>query len=496
LAAIDAALGSASATDGCRAPSLIISTGVVQNNGCARFQTRTFTAIDSCGNAAVISRTATWIVDVTPPTIATTGTSLTLGCNPSAAAIDAALGSASATDSCSTPTLTASTDTVQISGCSRSQTRTFTASDACGNTATTSRTATWTKDITPPTISCPGNKTIQCDAPVVFDQPTAIDSCAGLPTIEVVSTSADGLTRTWRATDACGNTATCSQTIVFALCGPHIFPTATTCCHYVSGTAAQLQKVCYTKTGNSISNAIPGVFFYYTFVTAPLSGPFVITVEQFNNNSNFQLFAIQNATQLRLTDMSCSTGSIAFSGTITGVNNSQATLTVSSYSPGARYVLSVKYDAKSIIGSSFAGNPTVAYTFRSNVNGFIAPGSTGTLNAQSGCQDDTPSPPNNCQLSPVSLAVGQQTNSEPTITAFPNPFKDIVNFQISATVSGKVTLEVYDLQGQKLSIAFNGWMMAGEVRNIQYRSRSSSGGLIYHLIIGDKRMAGTVFSFK
>ena len=35
----------------------------------------------------------------------------------------------------------------------RSQTRTFTATDACGNTATISRTVTWTEDVTPPVFT-------------------------------------------------------------------------------------------------------------------------------------------------------------------------------------------------------------------------------------------------------------------------------------------------------------------------------------------------------
>ena len=35
-----------------------------------------------------------------------------------------------------------------------SQTRTFTARDACGNTSTASRTVTWTADLTPPVNHC------------------------------------------------------------------------------------------------------------------------------------------------------------------------------------------------------------------------------------------------------------------------------------------------------------------------------------------------------
>src|SRR5204862_1473652 len=49
------------------------------------------------------------------------------GCNPTSSAITAALGSASATDACSTATITFTDGTVSTSSCSSSQTRIFTA---------------------------------------------------------------------------------------------------------------------------------------------------------------------------------------------------------------------------------------------------------------------------------------------------------------------------------------------------------------------------------
>jgi hypothetical protein len=90
--------------------------------------------------AATASRTITWTSDLTPPVITTGGTTTTLGCNPTVADIDAALGTASASDACGTPTVTSLDGAVTSNGCDRSQVRTFTAVDACGNTATTSRT--------------------------------------------------------------------------------------------------------------------------------------------------------------------------------------------------------------------------------------------------------------------------------------------------------------------------------------------------------------------
>src|SRR5439155_18935404 len=77
------------------------------------------------------------------------------------------------------------------------------------------------EDLTPPTITCVPNKTVECTSVWSFDPPTASDTC-GTATITIVGTVTNltghcgntfDATRTWRATDACGNTADCSQTV-------------------------------------------------------------------------------------------------------------------------------------------------------------------------------------------------------------------------------------------------------------------------------------------
>ncbi len=166
------------------------SDGGVQSSGCARSQRRTFTAEDGCGNTSTASRTVTWIVDVTPPSILTGGSGLNLGCNPDAVEINTALGTATATDACGAPTITVSDDAVQSNGCARSQRRVWSAIDGCGNTSTASRTATWIHDVTPPTILTGGtglNLGCNPDATDIngaLGTATASDAC-GAPTLTV-----------------------------------------------------------------------------------------------------------------------------------------------------------------------------------------------------------------------------------------------------------------------------------------------------------------------
>jgi hypothetical protein len=146
------------AGQGCTAPTpgtTIIpptaSDSPVASDGCTRTQTRTWTAIDACGNTSTASRTVTWKSDNTPPVFTGTYGDVNLGCNPENP--DGSLGSASATDACGAVTITSSDGDVQSDGCARWRIRTFTATDACLKTATTSRTVRWTSDNTPPAFT-------------------------------------------------------------------------------------------------------------------------------------------------------------------------------------------------------------------------------------------------------------------------------------------------------------------------------------------------------
>jgi hypothetical protein len=227
--AITAALGGATATDACSTPTINCTDGPVITNGCLRSQIRTCIATDACGNTASVTRTVTWTVDVTAPVFTGNYANVPLGCNPTSSAITAALGGATATDACSTPSISQSDGSVQSSNCLRTQTRTFTATDFCGNTATVSRSVTWTVDVTPPVfVTTPASIDIACDAPIPdVVNPTASDAC-GTSTVSgpvVTDNPADCstgfnriITRTWTATDGCGNTASYTQTIRVECC--------------------------------------------------------------------------------------------------------------------------------------------------------------------------------------------------------------------------------------------------------------------------------------
>ena len=228
----EGALGTATATDAC-GDVTITSTGLgTEYDGCNRSITRRFTARDKCGNRSVITRTVRWTVELSPPTFTGSYTDINLGCNP----VDpsGSLGTATATDVCGAVTITSIDGSVVSNGCNRSITRTFTSTDGCLNTSSTSRTVRWIYDKTSPTLTCAQTGTVtkststdQCSYTVDGAEfnPTASDAC-GTPSLGWVvtgATSTSGITTMagvqlnfgyntikWTATDGCGNTSTCS----------------------------------------------------------------------------------------------------------------------------------------------------------------------------------------------------------------------------------------------------------------------------------------------
>ncbi len=162
------------------------------------------------------------VVDTTRPIIFASGipaNGIIPGYNPTLNQIEAALGTAVATDNCGSVSPTATTTAVVENGCGRSQTRTWTLTDASGNQATSvSRTATWTVDTTLPTASLPALAT--CASSLTVPVPTSgfSDNCTAAANIIITPNQPQVFTGTgpgvsWTFTDAAGNSATVIQSV-------------------------------------------------------------------------------------------------------------------------------------------------------------------------------------------------------------------------------------------------------------------------------------------
>ena len=211
-------------TDNCGSATVTVSDSSTGAGSAASplIITRTYTATDSHGNSANAVQMIT-VIDNTPPTI-TAPANASYQCASSVPAANAS--QASASDNCGSPTVTVSQTSNGGVGSTASPlvlTRTYTATDAAGNSTNAAQTIT-VIDNTPPTITAPANAGYQCPSQVPAanaSQATASDNCV-TPTVTVSQTTNGGIgstasplviTRTFTATDAANNSASAVQTI-------------------------------------------------------------------------------------------------------------------------------------------------------------------------------------------------------------------------------------------------------------------------------------------
>jgi putative flippase GtrA len=208
----------ATATDACGSTFTLTSADTTTPGACAgaRVVTRTWTATDACGNASTASQTIT-VTDTTAPVIAQLPAPSTISCPATPV-----FAVATATDACGSLFTLTSADVTTPGQCAGaySVTRTWTATDTCGNTSTASQTINVTDTTAPVIAQLPAATTISCPATPVFAVATATDACGSTFTLTSADVTTPGtcagayaVTRTWTATDACGNVSTASQTI-------------------------------------------------------------------------------------------------------------------------------------------------------------------------------------------------------------------------------------------------------------------------------------------
>ncbi len=213
-----------SATSICGASNITIQilttvTNTLGSCGNTFTATRTWQANDTCGSFANCSQIVR-VVDTTPPAlICALNKTVEWG-------VPWSFDAPTATDICSAGSVTiqAVSTVTNASGCGNTftTTQTWQVSDGCNNRATCSQVVS-VVDTTPPILTCANDKGVICGTFWTFDAPTAFDLASGANvTITILSTVTNGncqsfeAIRTWKASDQCSNSTTCSQTVTNA----------------------------------------------------------------------------------------------------------------------------------------------------------------------------------------------------------------------------------------------------------------------------------------
>lgn len=200
------------ATDGCTGSNLTTAViGTVTNGLCPMMVTRTWSVTNSCNTNFATSSQSVTVADIAPPLIS--------GLSNKFVACDQAwdFDEPTAMDACSTNSI-AILATITNDLCPLVVTRSWSATDACGNVSSFSQTVTVTPAAAP-TLTGAKNKSVVCTNAWDFDAPIALDACGGGVPVEIVGTVTNSLcplslTRTWRATNDCNPVGVmCSQTV-------------------------------------------------------------------------------------------------------------------------------------------------------------------------------------------------------------------------------------------------------------------------------------------
>src|ERR1044071_3849828 len=177
------------ASDACNTVTVQqIGSDVAGGTACAITTTRTWIAVDACGNSSsTVSQTITQ-VDNTAPVIGTAGVDATIECTATPS-----FTAPTASDACSSVTVQQiGADVTGGTACAITTTRTWIAIDACGNSSTTVSQTITQVDNSAPVIGTAGvDATIECTATPSFTAPTASDACSSV-TVQQIGADVTG----------------------------------------------------------------------------------------------------------------------------------------------------------------------------------------------------------------------------------------------------------------------------------------------------------------
>jgi hypothetical protein len=264
-------------------------------------------------------------------------------------------------------------------------------------------------------------------------------------------------------TNGCKDTC---EAILFAKpCGGgKITPTNTDCDDFVDGTADDLTEVYYGVKKSLIHNTHPGVFFYYTQVTAP-SPTFTVDIMQTKDNVSFPYFGVHQDgdpnQEMRLFDAYC-----VKIGLGTETSPGQVSFNISGATPGQVFILSVKYETASLVGTVVSHPyPTVHFDFSTWIGGVKVDEDTNGLDLFKA-------------LGGPSIAGFNDSSNKMSLESnYPNPFNATTTIRYSLPTNSHVQLVVYNILGQKVRTLVDEEQQAGQ-HTATWDGRNQSGNQV------------------
>lgn len=197
--------------NGCGNTSLAITSEIIQGICANSYDiVYTYSLTDACEN--LVSQNWTiHVTDTTAPVLFNIPADIVINCGDEIAATNVF-----ALDNCDeNPNVTLEAVTVQGT-CGYEFIRTWTATDACGNSVSASQTITVQDNVDPVFDFVPQTLFVNCGDNFEVEDAIASDACSPFEltwTDQPLQNCAGGFIRLWTATDGCGNTASASTTV-------------------------------------------------------------------------------------------------------------------------------------------------------------------------------------------------------------------------------------------------------------------------------------------
>ena len=285
-------------------------------------------------------------------------------------------------------------------------------------------------------------------------------------------------------TDSRGCQATGSGVFGYRECVGMIAHTSTTCGSFMSGAGPEMPSsdVHWVTRDNIITSISPGVFFYYTKITAP-SAAFTVDLLQTKNNPAFPFCEVQQG-QVVLYDSDCNR-----IGDGTQTSPGQAAVNVQGATAGQVFIISVKYSLKTLIGSYIDDSTGCHFDFKTLIGGIQVDADPDGLQI-GGSGSPAPPPPPMPNVPPDDVVIILPPMRDPVSTAgsepmvaeelalyrpAPNPFTDGMRMAYSVGGTGEpVRISVYDLAGRMVRNLTDGFAPAGS-HTVAWDGRDQQG---------------------